>query len=197
MGDSDGEEEVAASVVWEGELVDGVPDGPGKATYPNGDFFEGVFANGRRQGKGKYTFANGAFYEGEYADNVKQGQGVMEYPDKGRYEGSWAQDQRDGLGTYAYPNGDTFGGSWRAGQKHGKGTYFFKESMSQFEGTWENGSFVSGSWIMRDGSSYEGAFAANRPLGPGEFRFEGKAHKLPGEFLPTGGWKSGGIVAAH
>lgn len=69
--------------------------------------------------------------------------------------------------------------------------------IPQFEGTWENGSFVRGSWIMRDGSSYEGAFAANRPLGAGEFRFAGKAHKLPGEFLPTGGWKSGAIVSAH
>jgi hypothetical protein len=73
--------------VWEGELLEGVPDGFGKATFPSGDIFEGTYSNGRRHGKGKYTFANGAYYEGDYADNVKEGQGTMEYPDKGKYEG--------------------------------------------------------------------------------------------------------------
>jgi hypothetical protein len=73
--------------VWEGELLEGVPDGFGKATFPGGDIFEGTYRDGRRHGKGKYTFANGAYYEGDYADNVKEGQGTMEYPDKGKYEG--------------------------------------------------------------------------------------------------------------
>lgn len=79
---------------WEGvRNEESLPDGKGKATYPNGDTFSGVIKNSYREGKGSYVWKeleegkSGGVYDGEYESNKKHGKGVMKYPDTGTYDG--------------------------------------------------------------------------------------------------------------
>ena len=63
---------------------------------------------------------------------------------------------------------------WEDDKKNGEGTMFFAESMSQFIGNWQEGSFVMGRWVLRDGTCYEGSFVDNKPSGRGAYKFPEK-----------------------
>jgi hypothetical protein len=52
-----------------------MPNGQGKLTWPNGDFYEGMFRNGKRHGLGKRINMDGSEYTGEYFDDKPHGQG--------------------------------------------------------------------------------------------------------------------------
>merc|ERR1712028_71166 len=119
--------------------------------------------------EGNKVFAS--FYEGSYKDNMKDGEGRMEFPDGGVYEGSWNFDKRYGDGAYWYPNGDIYSGEWKFGCKHGRGTFINKATSAKLVGTFADGEFVKGKWVMVD-STYTGAFKDNKPNGPGSFLFK-------------------------
>ena len=44
--------------------------------YDEGSVYEGAFKNGLRNGLGKYTMPDGFKYEGEWKDNVRQCHGI-------------------------------------------------------------------------------------------------------------------------
>ena len=48
--------------------------------YDEGSVYEGSFKNGLRNGLGKYTMPDGFTYEGEWRDDQIQGKGVARYP---------------------------------------------------------------------------------------------------------------------
>ena len=73
-----------------------------------------------------------------------------------------------GEGTYTYASGDVYNGAFVDGKKHGQGSYLFKASQSTFMGRWENGAFVEGEWILRDGSSYKGFSSTRQTRGRGD-----------------------------
>jgi hypothetical protein len=75
--------------VYEGDLVDGKPNGKGKLTWANGHVFEGDFADGKPYGKGKLRWANGNVFEGDFADATPHGKGKMTYKDGRVQEGNW------------------------------------------------------------------------------------------------------------
>merc|ERR1719316_2606460 len=110
-------------------------------------------------------------YEGDYKENMKDGSGRMEYPDGGIYEGSWKFDKRHGDGAYWFPNGDIYSGEWKFGSKHGRGTFIHAESNARLVGTFVDGKFVKGKWVMAD-STYTGGYKDNKPFGPGQFVFK-------------------------
>lgn len=174
------------------------------AIYANGDEFEGTYVQGKRDGPGVYQWikmvmdeeegvekpaqddeGNKVFqskYEGTYKDNMKDGEGRMEFPDGGVYEGSWKFDKRHGDGAYWYPNGDIYSGEWRFGCKHGRGTFINKDTGAKLVGTFADGKFVKGKWVMVD-STYTGAFKDNKPNGPGSFLFKHSGNRQEGEYL--------------
>lgn len=78
-----------------------MPDGNGKKTYFDGNYYEGEWKNGLRHGKGVETY----------------------YGMKGRYTGEWKEDMKEGSGEEVYKNGDTYEGGFKAGKKHGQGKY--------------------------------------------------------------------------
>lgn len=155
---------------------EGKPHGQGVMKYPPppageddeeekpGDVFEGNLENGVRQGKGKYTWSNGACYEGNYVDNKKHGKGKFSFPDKGVYEGDFSEDKMHGDGQYVYSNGDIYRGKFEAGKRHGAGMYHFKVAGCQMVGDWEEGGFLFGRWIYKDGSMFYGEFS--KPVAP-------------------------------
>lgn len=52
-----------------------MPNGQGKLTWPNGDFYEGAFLNGKRHGYGKRINMDSSEYTGEYFEDKPHGRG--------------------------------------------------------------------------------------------------------------------------
>src|SRR6185436_11644783 len=71
---------------YAGPCVDGLAEGKGIKSWPNGDRYEGEFAADHKDGFGTYQWGEGP-WKGE------------------RYEGSFAQDRRQGYGMYWWPGG--------------------------------------------------------------------------------------------
>eukprot|EP00658_Telonema_sp_P-2_P060776 TRINITY_DN495_c0_g2_i1.p1 TRINITY_DN495_c0_g2~~TRINITY_DN495_c0_g2_i1.p1 ORF type:complete len:257 (+),score=78.99 TRINITY_DN495_c0_g2_i1:78-773(+) len=188
---ADEEENTGPKYEYDGEKHPEDPTqqhGKGKAVYPNGDEYVGEYEIGKRSGAGVYKWVkmevdeetgepkiamdedgNKVFeseYTGGYKENMKDGQGKMVFPDGSTYEGSWKYDKRHGDGVYWYSNGDIFSGEWRFGLKHGRGTLISKETGAKLVGTFTEGQFVKGKWVMDD-ATYTGAYKDNKPHGPG------------------------------
>jgi len=122
------------------------------------------------------------FYSGEWFKDKKQGLGIMKYLDGSIYKGKWFENTRQGAGVLLYANGDIYKGEFAAGKKHGAGTYTFSKLQSnvrlhlyqlgefintthQYQGNWETGKILQGSYVMPDGIVYKGTFENNIPEG--------------------------------
>ena len=89
--------------VYEGYLVDGVPEGKGKCVYSNGNY-EGDWIKGNREGQGKYTFRDGSSYEGGWMNGLREGRGKYTFQDGNTYEGHWIKGIPKGVGKYVDSN---------------------------------------------------------------------------------------------
>jgi len=101
-----GDEET--QVKFEGEIVDGVPNGEGTENFPNGQKYFGEFKDGLPNGQGMETFPDGKKFVGEFKDGNYSGQGTETLPDGSRYVGEF----KDGYlwnGTSYYKNGNIIG----------------------------------------------------------------------------------------
>jgi hypothetical protein len=84
------------SAVYEGELVDGTPNGKGKCIFANGNVAEGNFANGTLCGKGKITLADGTVWEGDFIDYKLNGKGKIINKDGSVMEGNFVDGNMTG-----------------------------------------------------------------------------------------------------
>ena len=80
--------------------------------YDEGSVYEGSFKNGLRNGLGKYTMPDGFKYEGEWKDDQIQGKGVARYPTGQIYEGFFKQGVPNGEGTMTFSDGTKYKGIW-------------------------------------------------------------------------------------
>ena len=55
--------------IYEGEAINNIPNGKGKATFENGTYYDGDFVNGQFHGKGKCQLNGFGFYDGTWSDN--------------------------------------------------------------------------------------------------------------------------------
>lgn len=80
--------------VYEGECDKSKANGKGKSKGM--DSYEGQFKNGLPEGIGKYSWQNGNWFEGNFKAGKRQGEGVMHYPIAGKADstlsGFWAKD---------------------------------------------------------------------------------------------------------
>ena len=60
-----------------GEVENGVPNGKGIYTTPNGSKYVGDFKDGDFNGQGTYSWNNGEKFVGEFKDGLKNGQGTF------------------------------------------------------------------------------------------------------------------------
>lgn len=94
-------------LVYEGDVVDGEPDGKGSQYSRNSKMYTGEFKNGRWHGKGTTFYKNGQVrHEGTFKDGMGDGYG-KEYDESGNliYEGEFKFHDYDGQGTLYDANG--------------------------------------------------------------------------------------------
>ena len=77
-----------------GDMKNGLPDGQGSHTFPNGDKYIGEFRNGKKHGYGKMTYASGNIYLGRWEKNKRWGWGKITYTDGYEWKGDWFNDCR-------------------------------------------------------------------------------------------------------
>jgi len=119
-----GDEET--QVKFEGEIVDGVPNGEGTENYPN------------RQK-----------YFGEFKDGLPNGQGMKTFPDGKKYFGEWKDGKQHGQGTYTWTNGDKYVGEYKEGEFNGQGI-FTSFDGDRYVGEFKDGNFWNGTTYETD-----------------------------------------------
>jgi len=175
---------------YEGNLVNGVPDGQGIYVYANGDRYEGRFRNGRPNGQGTFIFANDARYEGTFQDGVIVNGRVI-YETGEIYEGQFGivqevqsgniSSQPDGRGRFTYPNGDYYEGEFFAGSPFGQGV-FVRADGSRCQGQFFNqGLDARGTCTFVGGIRYEGELRGGIPHGKGTLTYP-DGRRVAGEF---------------
>ena len=133
--------------IYEGEAVGNIPNGKGKLTFDNGDFYEGEFLDGNFHGngkiyitgigscdglwvknqfvKGKFTAESnrlpnheaGAVYEGNFDYFILNGQGKMIHPNGEIHEGEFSNCRLNGKGKITLPDGTVIEGDFVDGLK--------------------------------------------------------------------------------
>jgi hypothetical protein len=112
-GLAEGKGAASGTAAYEGEFHQGMKQGRGVKTWPNGDRYEGGFVADRKEGQGKYSWGRGP-WAGE------------------SYEGAYVADKRQGLGTYRWPSGDVYVGPWQNDAFTGEPTGMMR-ARGQFE----------------------------------------------------------------
>ena len=62
---------------YDGDMMDGKPDGQGTYIWPDGDKYVGAWKNGQREGLGCHSRTNGFIFIGEFHNNLPHGEGFM------------------------------------------------------------------------------------------------------------------------
>jgi len=114
-------------VKYEGEIVNGVPNGQGTMTCCDGVKYVGGYKDGEKNGQGTETFPDGSGYVGEFRDGKKNGQGTFTWFDGQKDEGEYKDGKQNGQGTETYPNGQKYVGEFKDGKYHGQGTYSYPD----------------------------------------------------------------------
>jgi hypothetical protein len=122
----------------------------------------------------------------------------------GARAGAFEKGIISGQGVWTYRNGDVYNGAFQDGLKHGQGCYHSARTHCQFIGNFEQGAFVYGRWIHRDGSYVLGTFVADKggaggvyvPSGPATCKFARPRLIQTGEFGEGMCWAGGAIMQA-
>ena len=169
--------------VYTGEVVNGAPNGKGKATYTDGGTYEGSWKDGFWHGHGTEITAKKYKYVGNFKNGSKYGIGTQYMPSGSIYEGEWASNRRNGQGKYHYArNGKIIAeyvGSYKDHKRHGQGTITFLAKFEDggivrlpgenYKGGWINGKYHgTGTYTWMTGSKYVGDFRDGNITGFGK-----------------------------
>ena len=168
---------------YDGEWVEGLPQGMGAETLPDGERYRGSWAAGRRNGHGELNRADGSHYVGDFVNDRREGEGTERSSD-GLYRGSWFADLPDGLGAFHGDDGTSYEGQWAGGQRSGYGEYTDGQG-NYYEGDWVNDR-PHGFGTMTDTSAgtYSGHWKDGRQQGYGRA-------ENPSEVIYEGTWVGG------
>lgn len=126
---------------YEGELLDGVPDGYGVARYKSGDVYEGNWKAGLFHGQGTfYEWPEGTKYVGEWKNGKREGNGTQFIAKGPKYVGEWKNNRREGQGTMYLSSGQIYYvGGWKNDEYHGYGTQYNINGRIFYQGEHING----------------------------------------------------------
>jgi len=99
----------------------------------------GETENGVPDGKGTLTFPDGSEYVGEFKDGKPDGQGILTLPDGSKYVGEYKYGNRHGQGTFTFHNGRKNVGEWRFGKGWNTTNY---DKDGNIEGNYVNGKWI-------------------------------------------------------
>ncbi|MDP7536458.1 MAG: hypothetical protein QF470_01320 [Methylococcales bacterium] len=154
-----------------GVLVDGVRQGQGRYTFPEGQFYQGEFDQGNFHGKGRFQYGNGDYYDGEWINNQRQGNGIYHFNSGSEYKGLWKNGQQEGQGVLSEENGNQYQGNWLKGLPHGEGVKRYADGR-HYQGQFIQGKFSgSGVFTTPNGRRYNGQWREGKRSGHGEFIF--------------------------
>ena len=88
--------------------------------FEDGSMYEGNFVNGRPEGKGTMIYVGGASYSGEWHNGLREGHGTWNYADGGSYVGEWHRGQMHGRGKLVKGDGTVILGIWNDGRMTSK-----------------------------------------------------------------------------
>ena len=94
-------------VKYEGDILNGVPNGFGSFTGPNGDKFVGTFKEGDTNGEGKFYYIDGDVFEGFYKNGERNGEGTLTFGDGTIMSGMFVDDTAEGKHKMTNPDGST------------------------------------------------------------------------------------------
>ena len=116
--------------MYKGEIKNGIPNGQGLYSYPDGRKYFGQWKDGKINGRGSYTSPFRWKYVGQFKDGKFHGQGIYTYPDGERYVGEFKNGIQDGQGTLTYPDGREYVGEFKNGIQNGQGTNTFSNGWN-------------------------------------------------------------------
>jgi hypothetical protein len=165
------------SVVYEGEMHDGVREGRGLCLYNNNLMYEGEWKRNKEHGKGTLMSPDRSriIYEGDWEKGRMHGRGSYYYYDAlnneketSKYVGEFKENLRHGRGVYTLPDGSIYDGEWRENNPNGWGLFRWPDG-SEYQGPWKDGkrNGTNGILIAADGFRYEGSWANNAMEGIG------------------------------
>jgi hypothetical protein len=135
---------------------DGLPNGRGVETSPDGKIYAGSLVNGKYHGRGTMTMSDGSKYDGQFKDGHLSGKGVLTWPDGGKYAGAFADGKYNGKGVMTWPGGTEHDGEFKGGVPNGRGV------LTMADGARHDGSFKDGqkhghgASVLADGSESAG-----------------------------------------
>jgi len=138
-------------LAYEGEFVNGRPNGRGTLVMANGDTFMGEFVNGSLHGKGSFKSQSGFLYEGQFQGNRFHGLGRAVWPDGSSYEGEFSMGRQHGEGVFIYKDRRVFRGKYVNGKKDGQGTISFPNKADLIKSTWREDAMVGPSFLVMKG----------------------------------------------
>ena len=154
---------------YEGEYLNGLSHGEGKALYSNGDTYQGQWVEGKKQGIGTYFYNYfRAQYHGDWFNDEKNGFGILKFSNGDEVEGLWENGSPSGENVVMnYSNGCNYQGSVYRGLRHGKGKMMYFEGV-EYSGFWkEDVREGMGSMFYKDSWFFEGVFHSDTTDGPG------------------------------
>ncbi|EGR34556.1 hypothetical protein IMG5_007480, partial [Ichthyophthirius multifiliis] len=76
----------------------------GYEKFQNGSYYEGQYINGKPEGIGRYTSYNKETYDGQWVNGMKHGNGIWRGNNKDSYVGEWKYGKADGQGVHIWNN---------------------------------------------------------------------------------------------
>lgn len=159
--------------VYTGEVVNGAPNGKGKATYADGGTYEGSWKDGYWHGHGTRITAKKFKYVGNFKNGSQHGIGTQYMPSGSTYEGEFVLNKRHGQGKFRYARNGViiaeYVGSYKDNKRDGQGTITFLAKFKDggfdrgpgesYKGAWMNGKYHgTGTYTWMSGAIYVGEF---------------------------------------
>jgi hypothetical protein len=157
---------------YQGQAVNGVPEGRGVITFANGNVYDGQIHNGQPHGKGKLAYADGAsFYEGYFKDGLRHGKGVLTRPFSHMetktvviYTGTFVNDKGEGPAVQEVKGMFTIVASCHDCQAYGPGKRTYVNGDT-YVGEFRDNHHYNGIYTWANGDTYEGTFDGFNPHG--------------------------------
>ncbi|WP_339712225.1 hypothetical protein [uncultured Sneathiella sp.] len=139
------------TLVYEGEIWQGVSHGEGMEIWPRGEKYVGDFVDGVWTGHGDYSSPDGTEYSGAWLYGMYHGPGELTFSDGTRLKSIWigGNPGKDWI-KITMPNGDRYEGDYEKWRITGKGVFYFANG-DQCSATWAKGNIVGVGSGAKDG----------------------------------------------